>query len=121
MRGPISYALGYPGRLVKDIPGLDLARLGKLTFSEPDTDKFPCLGFAFDALQAGGTMSAVLNAANEVAVQAFLEERVGYMDIPHIIKGTMDAHTPTEPGTVEDVMKADLWARSTARRIINKT
>ena len=121
MRGPISYALGYPGRLVKDIPGLDLARLGRLTFAEPDTERFPCLGFAFDALQAGGTMSAVLNAANEVAVQAFLEEKIGYMDIPRIIKGTMDAHSPTEPGTIEDVMKADLWARGSARRIINKT
>jgi 1-deoxy-D-xylulose-5-phosphate reductoisomerase len=121
MRGPISYALGYPRRLTKDIPGLDLAKVGVLSFMEPDTERFPCLGYAFDALKAGGTMPAVLNAANEVAVQAFLDGRAGFMDIPAIIKGAMDAHTPATPENVDDVMQADRWARKKAEGLILKT
>ena len=118
MRGPISYALGYPGRLTKDLPALDLVKVGSLTFHEPDTARFPCLAYAYVALKAGGTMPAVLNAANEVAVAAFLDGRTGFMDIPAVIKKTMDAHAPAEPGSVEDVMKADRWARRTAEKLI---
>ena len=118
MRVPISYALGYPRRLTKDMPGLDLARVGSLTFREPDTERFPCLGHAYDALNAGGTMPAVLNAANEEAVQAFLDGKIGFMDIPAVIKGAMDAHRPAEPRSVEDVMKADRWARAKATKLI---
>ncbi len=118
MRGPISYALGYPGRLRKDIPGLDLVKVGTLSFNEPDTGRFPCLAYAFDAIRAGGTMPAVMNAANEVAVQAFLDERIGFMDIPETIRKTMDRHTPAAPVCVEDVMKADRWARHTAGKLL---
>ena len=120
MRGPISYALGYPGRLEKSIPGLDLASSAGLTFAHPDVDRFPCLGYAFDALNAGGTMPAVLNAANEVAVQAFLDEKIGFMDIPAVIKETMREHSPTRPNGVEDVKRADRWARKTADEKIKR-
>jgi 1-deoxy-D-xylulose-5-phosphate reductoisomerase len=118
MRGPISYALGYPGRLQKDIPGLDLARVGKLSFMEPDLVRFPCLSYAFDALKAGGTMPAALNAANEVAVAAFLDGKIGYMDIPALIKGVMGAHSPTEAMDVKDVLTADRWARNKVTKLI---
>ena len=120
MRVPISYALGYPGRLKKSMEGLDLAKVKSLTFMEPDTGRFPCLSYAFDALRAGGTMPAVLNAANEVAVDAFLDGRIGYMDIPALIRRTMDAHSPAEPGSVDEVMRADHWARRTAGRLISR-
>jgi len=119
MKGPIAYALSYPERLSEVSPPLDLASIGTLTFEEPDLDRFPCLAYAFDALKAGGTMPAVLSAANEVAVKHFLEERIGYHDIARAIKATMDAHTPGAIGTVEDALKADLWARQEAERIIN--
>ncbi len=117
MRGPISYALGYPGRLKKNIPGLDLSKIGRLTFTEPDAEKFPCLSHAFDALDAGGTMTAVLNAANEVAVQAFLDEKIGFMDIPALIRKVMDGHKPWEPSSVEEVLSADKWARGAAIKL----
>jgi len=118
MRGPISYALGYPERLTKNTPGLDLRSTGPLTFTEPDTVRFPCLSYAFDAIRAGGTMPAVLNAANEIAVQAFLDGRIPYMGIPALIKGTMDAHRPTALKDVDDVLAADRWARKKAEKAI---
>ncbi|HEY3347030.1 MAG TPA: 1-deoxy-D-xylulose-5-phosphate reductoisomerase [Nitrospirota bacterium] len=121
MRMPISYALGYPARLKKDIPGLDLGRVATLTFGEPDLERFPCLGYAFEALKAGGTMPAVLNAANEAAVQAFLDGNIGYMDIAAIIRKVMDAHRPVQPKDVDDVMKADRWARKAAQPYIAAT
>jgi 1-deoxy-D-xylulose-5-phosphate reductoisomerase len=113
--------LGYPARLKKDIPGLDLGRVATLTFGEPDIERFPCLGYAFEALKAGGTMPAVLNAANEVAVQAFLEGNIGYMDIAATIRKVMDAHRPVQPKDVDDVMKADRWARKAAQPYISAT
>ncbi|MGA2192422.1 MAG: 1-deoxy-D-xylulose-5-phosphate reductoisomerase [Nitrospirota bacterium] len=118
MRGPISYALGYPARLRKNIPGLDLASVGNLSFKEPDYERFPCLSYAFEALKAGGTMPAALNAANEVAVQAFLDGKIGYMDIPAIIKKVIGAHSPTDPLSIDDVMRADRQAREEANRLI---
>ena len=118
MRGPIAYALSYPDRLTDVSPALDLARVGTLTFEEPDLDRFPCLAYAFDALNAGGSMPAVLSAANEVAVKYFLEEKIGYPDVARVIRATMDAHTPSNIRTVEDALKADLWARQEAERII---
>jgi len=118
MKGPIAYALSYPERLPEVSPPLDLASIGTLTFEEPDLDRFPCLAYAFDALKAGGTMPAVLSAANEVAVKYFLEERIGYHDIARVIRSTMDAHNPGVIRIVEDALKADLWARQEAERII---
>jgi 1-deoxy-D-xylulose-5-phosphate reductoisomerase len=118
MKGPIAYALSYPERLMDVSPPLDLASIGTLTFEDPDLDRFPCLAHAFQALAAGGTMPAVLSAANEIAVKYFLDEKIGYKDIAGVIKTTMDAHSVTQIRTVEDALKADLWARQEAERII---
>jgi 1-deoxy-D-xylulose-5-phosphate reductoisomerase len=118
MKGPIAYALSYPERLADVSPGLDLASIATLTFQEADRERFPCLGYAYDALNAGGSMPAVLSAANEIAVRYFLEEKIGFLDIPRILKATMDAHTPVSFRTVDEALKADLWARREAERII---
>jgi 1-deoxy-D-xylulose-5-phosphate reductoisomerase len=118
MKGPIAYALSYPERLSDVSPALDLARVGTLTFEEPDLDRFPCLAYAFDALNTGGSMPAVLSAANEIAVKYFLEEKIGYADIVRVIRTTMDAHTLSDINTVEDALKADLWARHEAEKVI---
>jgi 1-deoxy-D-xylulose-5-phosphate reductoisomerase len=118
MRGPIAYALSYPERLDGASPALDLAQVGTLTFEEPDRSRFPCLDYAYDALKSGGSMPAVLSAANEVAVRYFLGEQIGFSDIARVIRSTMDAHAPSAVKTVEDALKADHWARQEAERII---
>jgi 1-deoxy-D-xylulose-5-phosphate reductoisomerase len=118
MKGPIAYALSHPERLPDVSPALDLAMVGALTFEEPDGSRFPCLTYAYAALRAGGTMPAVLSAANEVGVKHFLEEKIGYNDIARVIKTTMDAHTPSRVKSIEDALKADLWARQEAEKII---
>jgi 1-deoxy-D-xylulose-5-phosphate reductoisomerase len=118
MKGPIAYALSYPDRLDDVSPALDLASIGTLTFEEPDRSRFPCLDYAYDALRAGGSMPAVLSAANEIAVKHFLDEKIGYADIAQVIKATMDAHTLSPIKTVEDALKADLWARKEAEKVI---
>ncbi len=118
MKGPIAYALSYPDRLPDVSPALDLAFVSTLTFEEPDLERFPCLAYAFDALKAGGSMPAVLSAANETAVRYFLEEKIGYADIARVIRETMDGHRLSAVKTVEDALKADLWARQEAEKII---
>ncbi len=118
MKGPIAYALSFPERLPDVSPPLDLASRGTLTFEEPDLDRFPCLAYAFDAVRAGGSMPAVLSAANEVAVKYFLEEKIRYRDIARIIRATMDSHTVSAIRTVEDALKADLWARQEAEKVV---
>ena len=118
MKGPIAYALSYPDRLPDVSPGLDLASITTLTFQEPDRDLFPCLGYAYDAIEAGGSMPAVLSAANEVAVKYFLEEKIGFLDIPRVLKAAMDAHTPVSFTNVDEALRTDLWARHEAERII---
>ncbi len=118
MKGPIAYALSYPERLADASPALDLAAIGTLTFAEPDPSRFPCLGYAFDALRAGGSMPAVLSAANEIAVRHFLDERIGYPDIARVIREVMDVHVPVAVRTVEDALTADHWARQEAEKIV---
>jgi 1-deoxy-D-xylulose-5-phosphate reductoisomerase len=123
MKGAIAYAMSYPGRLGDVMEPLDLARLGQLTFEEPDTDCFPCLAYAYDALRDGGTMPAVLNAANEVAVEGFLEGKIGFMDIPRIIKNTMDEHgsngnDPSAARSLEGVIEAHRWAARRASTLV---
>jgi 1-deoxy-D-xylulose-5-phosphate reductoisomerase len=88
--------------------------VGKLTFERPDTESFPCLGLAYEALRAGGTMPAVLNAANEAAVEGFLNGELGFNEIPDIIKKTMDAHDNTGATNIVGVLKAHQWAASHA-------
>ena len=118
MRGAIAYAMTWPNRMEDVIAPLDLASVGSLTFKEPDMGSFPCLAYAYEALEHGGTMPAVLNAANEVAVEAFLNEEIGFMDIPAIIKRSMEGHLasggPFE-ASLDEVRKAHAWAEHMAR------
>jgi len=119
MRIPIAYALSYPERLPTTYPKLDLFRLQKLSFYPPDEEKFPCLRLAFDACRRGSTMPAVLNAANEVAVHAFLKKMISFYDIPFVIDEVMAAHNPGAKPDLETILKADSWAREEASKIIN--
>ncbi len=114
MRTPISYAMKYPARVSLELPPLDLVGIGKLTFYQPDHDRFPCLQLGYDALKTGGTMPAVLNAANEIAVAAYLQEGIGFLDIADVIRRTMDAHVPTQVHVLDDALEADRWAREKA-------
>jgi 1-deoxy-D-xylulose-5-phosphate reductoisomerase len=109
---PIAHVLAYPEVLDLDyLPKLDLAAAGTLTFFEPDMKKFPCLELAYRALETGGTMPAVTNAANEIAVARFLEGEIAFVDIPRIIAATMAAHEASPYERVEDLLVADAWAR----------
>jgi 1-deoxy-D-xylulose-5-phosphate reductoisomerase len=114
MKTAIAYALSYPERLALGQPLPDFAGGAGLTFREPDLEKFPCLAFAFDAGRTGGTLPTVLNAANEVAVHAFLEKRVAFNAIPRIVGRTMTAHTVVNHPTLEAIIAADRWARQAA-------
>ncbi|HXT65185.1 MAG TPA: 1-deoxy-D-xylulose-5-phosphate reductoisomerase [Nitrospiraceae bacterium] len=118
MRTPISYAMRYPGRLPLDLPSLDLTEIAKLTFCKPDHDRFPCLGLGYESLRIGGTMPATMNAANEIAVEAFLNGGIRFTDIAEIIRSTMDVHTTKEIETVEDALEADHWAREKAESLV---
>ena len=118
MRTPISYAMNYPERVPLHPPLLDLGKIGKLTFFPPDTEKFPCLQLAYDALAGGAGLPATLNAANEVAVHAFLNNQIAFLDIPKVIEETMTAYCPTPLATIEDVLDIDQWARRTAEEIM---
>lgn len=120
MRGPISYALSYPDRLEDPIPGLELDKIESLTFKKPDNENFPCLSYAYDAIKTGGTMPCVLNASNEIAVHAFLNNRIGFNDIPVIIKKTIDSHAVKSLSALDDVLEADRWARETAEKYIKE-
>ncbi|HEY7745097.1 MAG TPA: 1-deoxy-D-xylulose-5-phosphate reductoisomerase, partial [Desulfuromonadales bacterium] len=121
MKTPIAYALSYPERLPLNLPPLDLCALGSLTFTKPDMERFACLALAYDALREGGTAPAVLNAANEVAVEAFLQGEIAFLAIPAVIRATLESHR-TEPLThLDEAIRADRWARSEARRIIDST
>ncbi|NIQ02793.1 MAG: 1-deoxy-D-xylulose-5-phosphate reductoisomerase [Nitrospinaceae bacterium] len=116
MRVPIAYALSYPQRLEMELPSLDLAALSRLTFESPDYEKFPCLQLAVDAMEEGKTLPAVLNAANEVAVQAYLNEQIPFKDISEIIRITLNHHKPVPVERLDDVLEADRWAREEARK-----
>jgi len=115
MRIAIQYALTYPDRWVSPLPSLDIFQLPKLEFFEPDHEKFPCLRLAYKALRAGGTAPAVLNAANEVAVEEFLNNKIAFHEIPQIIESVLDSHQPRSAGNLETVLEADAWARKEAR------
>ena len=120
MRGPIAYALSYPRRLASTVPRLELASIQQLTFHKPDTKNFPCLQLAYDALREGGTMPAVLNAVNEVAVNAFLEKRINFGRIPVIIKRVMNSHTRGKAVELGAVIEVDKWAREKAEEHIRR-
>jgi 1-deoxy-D-xylulose-5-phosphate reductoisomerase len=116
MRIPIQYALTYPDRRSNSFSRINLLDTGRLTFEEPDAEAFPCLRLAFEALKAGGTMPAAMNAANEAAVGMFLEGEIGFMDIPAIIEKVMDEHSTNINPLLEDIIEVDRWARSTAAK-----
>ncbi len=111
---PIQYALTYPERATSDRVQTSLAKLGSLTFEEPDTDRFPALELARRAGEIGGTLPAVLNAANEVAVEAFVNRKINFLQITDTVRRTMDAHRVTEHPTLDQILEADAWARKTA-------
>ena len=111
MRTPIAYALGYPERLQSGVSSLDLFKIGRLDFEAPDTDKFPCLRLAFDALKAGGNAAAIMNAANEVAVEAFIKEKIGFTDIPALIESVMESSQIKAVSDLEMLIVADKEAR----------
>lgn len=119
MRGPISYALSYPERIPSGLSFLNLLEVGNLSFITPDFKKFPALGLAYRALRDGETMPAVLNAANELAVSAFLRKKIMFTDIPKISEKTMDIHKPQKVSCIEDFLIADRWARRKAEEIIS--
>jgi 1-deoxy-D-xylulose-5-phosphate reductoisomerase len=117
MRLPIQYAFSYPERWPSSLPALDFTRVGALDFMAPDLDRFPCLRLAYEALRAGGTMAVVLNAANEVAVEAFLDNRLPFPAIARVIEDTLTAHDVQDGRTLGDVRAADRWARERARTL----
>jgi 1-deoxy-D-xylulose-5-phosphate reductoisomerase len=112
MRQPIQYALCYPKRIHNNFRRLDLLNTPHLTFERPDINKFPCLRLCYDAAKIGGTMPAVMNAANEVAVDKFLAEEISFIKIPELIERTMLAYTVKYGMTIEDILEADKWARA---------
>jgi 1-deoxy-D-xylulose-5-phosphate reductoisomerase len=119
MKGPISYALSYPERFAHVLPSLDLSEIKELTFEEPDMNKYPSLALTYDALRAGGTMPCVLNAANEIAVESFLNEKIPFMDIPRVVSDTMNDHRVIKGETIEEVIDASEWAKQKAKEIVN--
>jgi 1-deoxy-D-xylulose-5-phosphate reductoisomerase len=118
MRIPIQLALTYPERWENDLPSIDLRRIGSLEFYEPDVQKFPCLKLAHEALNLGGSMTAVLNAANEVAVESFLNGKIPFSSIHQVVESTMEKHETREHPGMEDVLEADRWARESAKRFV---
>jgi 1-deoxy-D-xylulose-5-phosphate reductoisomerase len=114
MRTPIAYGLGYPERLQSGVSSLDLITTARLDFCPPDFERFPCLRMAYEALNAGGTAPAILNAANEVAVEAFLAEKIAFMDIPNIIESVLSSATIEPVSSIEQLVTVDQMARQSA-------
>lgn len=121
MRLPIQLALGYPDRLRPASDPLDLAAVGALHFAEPDLDRYPCLRLAIRAGRAGGTFPAVMAAADEIAVQAFLDRRIGYADIPALVESALDRHQAGPGDDLEAIDAADQWARRVTLERVNAT
>jgi 1-deoxy-D-xylulose-5-phosphate reductoisomerase len=120
MRTPIAYALGWPKRIDAPAPKLDLAQIATLTFEKPDPVRFPALRLARQALQTGGSAPTVLNAANEVAVQAFLDRRIGFLDIARLVEETLEAISHHPLGSLDDVAAFDAQARRHAASIVGR-
>ena len=120
MRIPIQYALTYPDRVKNNFPKLNFAKNNSLEFEKPDYSSFPCLKLAFEAIEKGGTMPAVLNASNEVLVASFIKGEIGFIDIPRIIYEVMSLHNIKTNPEISDIIDIDKWARKTTRIISNK-
>ncbi len=117
---PISYALSYPEHIKTALPGLRLEAIKSLHFYEPDPVKFRCLRLAVDALKEGGSMPAVMNGANEIAVASFLKDEIAFLAIPQVIEMTMHAHSTKPVNAIETVLEADRWSRSQALDMIRR-
>jgi 1-deoxy-D-xylulose-5-phosphate reductoisomerase len=120
MRHAIQYALTYPDRCPSELPPLDLAKLSSLHFEAPDLERFPCISLAYRALRLGGTLPATMNAANEEAVRAFIDERISLSDIPRVIEAVMDQHQSSAVSDLTTIIDADRDARVAARAVINR-
>jgi 1-deoxy-D-xylulose-5-phosphate reductoisomerase len=120
MRIPIAYTLAYPERIETPCERLDLVRIGALTFEEPDLDRFPALRLAKAALAKGGAAPAILNAANEIAVAAFLQSRIGFLDIATIVSDTLNRYDPPAPRSIEEVLDVDRQARAISTGMVVK-
>jgi len=120
MKIPIQYALFYPNRTINNFSRLELTKIGQLTFKKPNFNKFPCIKLAYHALEVGGTMPAVLNGANEIAVNAFLNSKINFLAIPQIIQNTMKEHKPKYDPNISDILDADYWAREKALNFCQK-
>ena len=118
MRTPIAHALAWPERIPSGVANLDLFAVAQLNFEAPDLQRYPCLRLAFEAMQAGGTAPAILNAANEVAVEAFLQERIGFTDIAKLIEMTLDGMPSRPAQSLEVIFADDAAARSLALSLI---
>jgi 1-deoxy-D-xylulose-5-phosphate reductoisomerase len=115
---PISYALSYPRRMETNLPALRLEEIGTLTFQKPDMERFKCLALAIEASGIGESMPAVLNGANEVAVESFLQGKIGFLQIPILIERTMEMHETFSIYNIERVIEADRWAKETAEKLL---
>src|SRR3989344_4102559 len=120
MKIPIQYALTYPKRLQGMAPSLDLAKTSTLDFSEPDFEKFPCLQYAYEAGKTGGTLPAVMNAANEVAVNSFLNNKIRFLDIQRLIKKMMDEHNSIKNPSLKEILENDRKAREETKNLIEE-
>ena len=120
MREPIQFAMGFPERLPLDNRKLDFATLGSLSFSAPDLDRFPALGLAFEAIRRGGNIPCVLNAANEATVAAYLQDRIGFYDIPRIAEECMKGADFAADPSLDDIFATDEWAKHYANELIDK-
>ena len=118
MRLPIQYALSWPDRFDYSFEQLDLVKAASLTFEAPDLEAFPSLKIAVDCGKAGGTLPCAFNAANEEAVNAFLHDKIKYLDIPYITAAVTQAHDNVAAPQIEDIEQADAWARAEAQRVI---
>jgi len=120
MRHAIQYALTYPERHSSPLPPLDLTTISRLHFEAPDLERFPCIGLAYRALTTGGTLPAAMNAANEEAVAAFLDERICLTEIPLVIEKVMNQHAPSPVEDIAGVLAVDHWARLAAAEEIER-
>lgn len=118
MKIPIQYALTYPERAQSAFARVSFPQLKEMTFFEPDREKFPCLQLAFNAIKTGGTMPAVMNAANEIAVEKFLDDKITFLRIPQLISKAMGAHVSKTHPTIDDIIDADVWARHYVKSLV---
>jgi 1-deoxy-D-xylulose-5-phosphate reductoisomerase len=120
MRTPIAHAMAWPQRIISGVDRLDLFDVGQLNFEMPDLGRFPCLRLAAEAMTSGGTATAVLNAANEIAVEEFLQHRIRFTEIPKIVESTLSAVAPVAAESLEIVLETDRQAREHARSLVRE-